>query len=464
MGGDDDLVLERIRKRERFRQLEEERRQERLRKACGTTSTGLTEVVASTSTVIPSRNDADWKEVTKMPARSTLFDNGKTNGASTTDPHLSVPPSNAFQKSSHHKGVSFLLENSSMMHPKIPNGITGHSSSSVFASSPSSSVTMSQPTPPDKPNGNRLDAGTTSNSFPKPPPRKKISTLLDSSSEEEEEDIMKFAHRLEDRSKEQVQKRRSHPDTCNTTQPPNGSTARNPTAKRRLSVSDSDDEEDIMAMAQRLEKKKRDQSMSSNTSAASPDGGDRSEAQKKSHPRNPLTLMKEEDKSFEHIVNEGKTESRNALLAESKNSLLWSDESELEDNRENKTRSIASPKKRKSKNPKCPSQAPGRTPRLVDKANEEKEANDDDDDEDLQKRQHPHFDHPKFGPFDPVPFVLRSSDRTSDDSNDPLDVPPYHVPASINRYLPDYQREGIDFLYRCGIATKGGAILGDGKF
>ena len=81
-------------------------------------------------------------------------------------------------------------------------------------------------------------------------------------------------------------------------------------------------------------------------------------------------------------------------------------------------------------------------------------------------RSHPYFDHPKFGPYDPpVPFVLRSSDTDDKESNQTiLEHGHYQVPASINRYLPDYQRAGIEFMYRCGIVTKGGAILGDGTY
>jgi hypothetical protein len=85
---------------------------------------------------------------------------------------------------------------------------------------------------------------------------------------------------------------------------------------------------------------------------------------------------------------------------------------------------------------------------------------DNDDDKDSRQRQKPQFDQPKFGPYDPpVPFILRSN---NDNNNNNDDDSSYEVPASINRYLPNYQREGIEFMYKCGIATNVGAILGDG--
>lgn len=82
---------------------------------------------------------------------------------------------------------------------------------------------------------------------------------------------------------------------------------------------------------------------------------------------------------------------------------------------------------------------------------------DDDDDEDngvVLDESKPEFDAPKFGPFDDGPLMLG-----------PVNVSKRHqVPASISRYLPDYQREGIRFLYQQAIVRHMGAILGDGMF
>lgn len=64
----------------------------------------------------------------------------------------------------------------------------------------------------------------------------------------------------------------------------------------------------------------------------------------------------------------------------------------------------------------------------------------------------PEFVRPKFGPFETVPLNLG-----------PCDAPCEHrVPASINRYLPNYQQVGIDFMYNQVVVRKQGAILGDG--
>jgi hypothetical protein len=65
----------------------------------------------------------------------------------------------------------------------------------------------------------------------------------------------------------------------------------------------------------------------------------------------------------------------------------------------------------------------------------------------------PEFASPKFGPFELEPLVLGTPERTNR----------HQVPASIKRYLPEYQQEGIRFLYNQAIVLRRGAILGDGK-
>lgn len=77
------------------------------------------------------------------------------------------------------------------------------------------------------------------------------------------------------------------------------------------------------------------------------------------------------------------------------------------------------------------------------------------DDKELQannKEQHPHFANPTFGPFENEPLVLKNLE---DDQRGG-----HQVPASLSRYLPDFQREGIQFLYNT-IANGNGAILGE---
>jgi hypothetical protein len=65
----------------------------------------------------------------------------------------------------------------------------------------------------------------------------------------------------------------------------------------------------------------------------------------------------------------------------------------------------------------------------------------------------PEFSSPKFGPFELEPLVLGPPELTNH----------HQVPASIKRYLPIYQQEGIRFLYNQAIVLRRGAILGDGK-
>lgn len=63
---------------------------------------------------------------------------------------------------------------------------------------------------------------------------------------------------------------------------------------------------------------------------------------------------------------------------------------------------------------------------------------------------HPHFEAPYFGPFDNEPMLL------IDERNELQ----YEMPLSINRYLPNYQQEGIEFMFD-RLAKGCGAILGD---
>ena len=65
----------------------------------------------------------------------------------------------------------------------------------------------------------------------------------------------------------------------------------------------------------------------------------------------------------------------------------------------------------------------------------------------------PEFRCPKFEPKPLEPLLLG-----------PEQVSTRHqVPASISRYLPDYQREGVQFMYDQAVVKHEGAILGDGK-
>ncbi|MGK3750051.1 MAG: hypothetical protein ACI8RD_002349 [Bacillariaceae sp.] len=65
---------------------------------------------------------------------------------------------------------------------------------------------------------------------------------------------------------------------------------------------------------------------------------------------------------------------------------------------------------------------------------------------------HPDFDDPKFGPYEMEPLLL-TTDQTEEGQV-------LQVPASLNRYLIPFQKEGVKFLYEC-LSRKSGAILGD---
>ena len=70
----------------------------------------------------------------------------------------------------------------------------------------------------------------------------------------------------------------------------------------------------------------------------------------------------------------------------------------------------------------------------------------------LEEQLKPVFENPKLGPSgELVPLILSSKEK---------DEEIYSVPASINRYLQEYQREGISFLFS-RVRQMNGAILGD---
>lgn len=106
-----------------------------------------------------------------------------------------------------------------------------------------------------------------------------------------------------------------------------------------------------------------------------------------------------------------------------------------------------------------------------------------DEKERAKQKLKPEFDNPKLGPPGPlVPFVLSKtwkrgdaligceSDEADDDGDEDRKMPAAptmddgddvdKVPASINRYLKEYQREGVQFIYASVIHGKG-CILGD---
>jgi hypothetical protein len=169
--------------------------------------------------------------------------------------------------------------------------------------------------------------------------------------------------------------------------------------------------------------------------------------------RNPLTKMREMGESADIAIMSA-TETK---FNERDDTKLWSDgddnftESSIKDVKYKRKRAdnrveLKTDKQSRQKNP--PNQD-GAT--FVD---DDLSIEDITDEEELEKEIKPFFKEPNFGPFEFLP--LKISHANSEDEY-------YEVPASINRYLPYYQRDGVSFIFDKAIAPRRGAILGDGK-
>ena len=80
----------------------------------------------------------------------------------------------------------------------------------------------------------------------------------------------------------------------------------------------------------------------------------------------------------------------------------------------------------------------------------------------LSNQLKPNFANPALGPPGPLePFVLFKGDGDTKPTAEELEsgVVKHQVPASINRYLQDYQREGIQFMYS-SVSEGKGCVLG----
>jgi hypothetical protein len=71
-------------------------------------------------------------------------------------------------------------------------------------------------------------------------------------------------------------------------------------------------------------------------------------------------------------------------------------------------------------------------------------------DDEEESNEKPDFPNPTFGPFANEPMILNNSENFEG----------HQVPASISRFLPDFQREGIQFIYKA-ISSGNGVVLGD---
>jgi hypothetical protein len=171
-------------------------------------------------------------------------------------------------------------------------------------------------------------------------------------------------------------------------------------------------------------------------------------------PRNPITLAREEQADVQHFQN-------HPLSGEAVEE-LWDDSNWLPDEKEaepkpKKTRKKPASKKADPTDDKSKKTAPTKKPRPVSKSPAIPEPTCDDylnskldvaDEKYSSQALIPHFDDPKFGPFELEPFAIGPHDSNR-----------YFVPASIIRYLPDYQRDGIKFMCDA-VIEYGGALLG----
>ena len=179
---------------------------------------------------------------------------------------------------------------------------------------------------------------------------------------------------------------------------------------------------------------------------------------------NPLTLMKEQQERQHRTTTTTVASDTNATRKEAESS-LWSDsenEQQPESQKPKKKRSGKQTKRKRSSEEITRARSGAKSAGVLDLINE----NDDDDDDDkdnqdlrrrlqldedtLQTMLQPDFLQPRFGPFAFEPLLLEGEDG----------VVRHKVPASMNRYLLPYQREGVQFLYKALSARKG-AILGD---
>jgi hypothetical protein len=354
---DDDLFIDRLRRKEKFRQMEEERRQRMLHE-----SKHIQFHVEETAT----EDAPQYANAIKIPTKSekvTFF-----------DAHLSP-----------------MLKNYSFSKPN--NGFPANVGYLNLKSSPLSSVSMSQT--PEKVRAKRQES--------------------------------KFATRFDpDRST-------SSREDCVF------KTAIVASGKRKLSFDDDTESEgeDLVILARKKENPQYIHPVHPIESVILTSRASNNETTLKS-PRNPLTLMKQEN-DFEMVRKMSPVSQRQSSES---NRQLWSDSGDEKDQQSSR---LASRRSSQTKGESLQKEDPA-TGVLVTLTTYKKN-------DDMGRGDKPSFDCPKFGPYSlPSPFLLRS------DNDDEV----YEVPVNICRYLPEYQREGIEFMYRCGICNKKGAILGDG--
>ena len=282
-----------------------------------------------------------------------------------------------------------------------------------------------------------------------------------------EDDIVAIAKRLEQRKKlEEEASRRKVAREEKKLQETKEIPAR---AVRSLFGPYQNEEDDIVAIAKSLEEKRKQQKKiqldnMSNTKehiglSISKDDEAVSSSPK---PRKKMTKnhpLYHRNRHLQYSSDESSTESGVALRPYSKTRIdddqaLWSDDSDLENREDPERATITSKPKRQRAT-------------LVEVNGSILRASVQLEQEDVD-RLIPQFDNPRLGPPGPLVEFNLSNENDSNNqlasslkyNNDKKDNY-YTVPASIRRYLQDYQLEGIRFLYNAVVNEHKGVILGD---
>ena len=245
---------------------------------------------------------------------------------------------------------------------------------------------------------------------------------------------------------------------------------------------DDDDEDDRnYANSITIEKKKnarakkssRRDSSSSGTSGTSDDEQSGSEEVSKGSPkkaRNPITVAKEQDERFYAGTKMNPHQSNTKSKVGDDDDSLWDDDCEPVKTTTSKRVESSTNKKRKTSHSSVKRKSDAsRTKSRNYKSQENNDRYESDVDspssggEDVLLQDtdtgigiglesfKPEFETPKFGPYEMEPLLL---------TNDNLNGQHHQVPASLNRYLLPFQKDGVRFLYEC-LSRKSGAILGD---
>ena len=168
-------------------------------------------------------------------------------------------------------------------------------------------------------------------------------------------------------------------------------------------------------------------------------------------PHNPIALMKNSTRAIA-------TRENSPCPNDKESTNLWSDSEPDEDDEieevPKRRSNVGLKKKRKFKQNRnflprkksttgrvyddCSSDEEGGVPTIVE------------DQETQKSALKPELENPHFGPFALEPLILKAENGEQE----------HAVPPALNRYLADFQKEGVRFLHKC-LTSKTGAILGD---